>query len=745
MAYTKTVWQNNSLPALDETALNKMEQGIKDSHTHIDSDGKDHSDVGLNNDHRGSSHAPSSADNTSSNETSHADVIVDGDIGVTVQAYDAELEAGAEVNNISDIDAISLTDGGETDTHIHIVLDENDMASNSPTRPPSQQSVKAYAKQSFNTVAAMVASTTLLVGDTVRTLGYYVPGDGGGNDYSIVAAGTGTEDLGKYINLDTHQALGLFIDGIISIRQFGAKSGGIFNNEFTVQNSLTAYKDIFIPEGVFLVDGPYDSLSGLEMQTGQHISGAGINSVLLQGTVRFLLTAGTGDGGTTNPDDNKKGIMLDNFTLKNSAGILSQQKHLLVLSAVSGCTLTNMNFIGSQGDGIYIGSGTSGAAERHNRDITIQNCSFDGVNNQNRNGVSVIDCDGLTVRDCKFVNYSDPTMPGPIDVEPNDSYNIVKDILIDNCKFITCKGASAFGLYITHALAIPPKSVQVVNNYIDSACVFAGASLRLITAETLNDDTPLMGFVIENNHILSSAVPIECHRVRGAMICHNTIEGGSIVAIGKATEVAETFLDVIFSENILRNSGNSVGMLMITSGRRLTIENNIFSKPLYAVHAITFSGSGVTTLSSYISITGNRFIKSAIQTTIVYAASHTFADPETNKFNGNIADGSLLNTLDWPGKLKTITSFTNSFVGVNVKYRRSEDGIVYLDGQLNDGAGNLDAFVLPVGYRPSATGLYAINANDAFGQLFVGSDGTVRPRVGAFTAVSLTGVNFKAA
>jgi hypothetical protein len=46
----------------------------------------------------------------------------------------------------------------------------------------------------FATVAAMVSNTELNVGDIVETAGYIASGDGGGNQYEIVAAGTGTDD-----------------------------------------------------------------------------------------------------------------------------------------------------------------------------------------------------------------------------------------------------------------------------------------------------------------------------------------------------------------------------------------------------------------------------------------------------------------------------------------------------------------------------------------------------------------------
>lgn len=59
---------------------------------------------------------------------------------------------------------------------------------------------------------SLIDATWPVTGMMVRTLGYYTPGDGGGNDYEIVAAGTGTDDGGSYIDLSGSglQAKGLF-------------------------------------------------------------------------------------------------------------------------------------------------------------------------------------------------------------------------------------------------------------------------------------------------------------------------------------------------------------------------------------------------------------------------------------------------------------------------------------------------------------------------------------------------------
>ena len=96
--------------------------------------------------------------------------------------------------------------------------------------------------ETYSTVAAMVADTDLVVGQIVQTLGYYSAGDGGGNYYEVVAASTGTVDGGRFINLATHQAKGLFVNGDIYVDQFGAVGDGSTDDHTAISNAFTYYK-----------------------------------------------------------------------------------------------------------------------------------------------------------------------------------------------------------------------------------------------------------------------------------------------------------------------------------------------------------------------------------------------------------------------------------------------------------------------------------------------------------------------
>jgi hypothetical protein len=94
------------------------------------------------------------------------------------------------------------------------------------------------AKMFDNLVTDLDSSAEVFVGDIVETAGYTTKGDGGSNTYEIVAAGTGTDDGGSYIDLTTSglQAKGLFPNGRIDVKQFGAVGDGTTSDRVAIKN-----------------------------------------------------------------------------------------------------------------------------------------------------------------------------------------------------------------------------------------------------------------------------------------------------------------------------------------------------------------------------------------------------------------------------------------------------------------------------------------------------------------------------
>ena len=120
----------------------------------------------------------------------------------------------------------------------------------------------------FASVAHMIADTTLSVGQIVETLSYYGGWAGlsslpkGGNIYEIVTGGTGTADVGTFINLSNGlQAKGLFTDNLYTIDRFGGVAGDNTKkavNALAISAALKKFSEIHIPIGRYYSD-PIDS------------------------------------------------------------------------------------------------------------------------------------------------------------------------------------------------------------------------------------------------------------------------------------------------------------------------------------------------------------------------------------------------------------------------------------------------------------------------------------------------------
>lgn len=99
-----------------------------------------------------------------------------------------------------------------------------------------------------------------------------------------------------------------------------------------------------------------------------------------------------------------------------------------------------------------------------------------------------------------------------------------------------------------------------------------------------------------------------------------------------------------------------------------------------------------------------------------------------------------------PAFLNAWVNFGSSYEPVS--FYKDKEGIVHLQGLMKDGStvAYSSIFVLPLGWRPAATQIFAVNANHAFGEIEIRADGMVQ--VGnaiTNTLVSFSGISFKAA
>ncbi|HXD36927.1 MAG TPA: right-handed parallel beta-helix repeat-containing protein, partial [Rhodanobacter sp.] len=170
-----------------------------------------------------------------------------------------------------------------------------------------------------------------------------------------------------------------------------------------IQAAIAAADKAFVPAGIYLV-------KQLNLKSGFELYGEGPSSQLKAYDAslasEFMLVTHIRDGGTRRVADNMRDIHLHDLKLDGRVAEFgyAQFFYLLAVNATSNLTVERVTFHGFRGDGMYVGSGTLARTERHNQRIVVRDCVFDGAVKDNRNGLSVIDCDGLTVEHCVFRN-----------------------------------------------------------------------------------------------------------------------------------------------------------------------------------------------------------------------------------------------------------------------------------------------------------------------------------------------------
>ncbi len=119
--------------------------------------------------------------------------------------------------------------------------------------------------------------------------------------------------------------------------------------------------------------------------------------------------------------------------------------HHISAHGVSNFIVENCTFTGFLGDGIAINGGTDFTKfhDAYNKDVIIRNCKFDGINRDNRQGISIYYSDGFKIENCDFKNITRDDMPGAIDIEPDRKGVVLRNGFITNCKFTNIGGMGA--------------------------------------------------------------------------------------------------------------------------------------------------------------------------------------------------------------------------------------------------------------------------------------------------------------
>jgi hypothetical protein len=286
---------------------------------------------------------------------------------------------------------------------------------------------------------------------------------------------------------------------------FGAVGDGVTDDSAPIQAALNLIRDM--GGGTLALSRTYSAkdlivYSNTEIVGGGHDTG--IAQIFSASTHHYALSVNPGSGGTTNTADNQRHVTFRNFALSATGGFdATETHHLLNLNACSDVLVEGLLFSAFRADGLYLGSSNVAATERHNLRVTVRKCIFDGVNNENRNGLSVIDCTGLLVEDCWFRNCTSATEPAPLDIEPDaNAWARILDITIRKNRFSNCRGTTGLiGMSLPVAqsgLTTPMRGLTVEDNTFDPDCT-ASTCLYLWQAGAASTSTVSNEITVTNN------------------------------------------------------------------------------------------------------------------------------------------------------------------------------------------------------------------------------------------------------
>jgi len=454
---------------------------------------------------------------------------------------------------------------------------------------------------------------------------------------------------------------------VVDVRGYGLTADGT-DQSAKLQKILDRRGVISLPEGTFVA-------GGLVVRGGTTIVGIPGKTVIKQPKgVMYVLSVNPGRGGTPNPIDNEKNIHFKGVTFEGRVveDGFSEHDHVMNLNAVSDVLIEDCTFMGFRGDGIYLGSSNVANVERHNSNVVIRNCVFDGVTKNNRHGVFIVDGTYVRVEKNLFMNctrFGDPMyvagrkfdnmnpnagpgMPGPFNIEPDGwEFIVVRNIVVDGNVFRNCDARSGtLQLYLPlKNFNSPPANFIFTNNHVENG-IRSAAGINLFSSGNATAEMPNMEIIISENVIENTWSGISLMGVKGAAILKNRFENtGSSPIIGYIGETRN--VDLLIEGNTFRNiSTKTGGGLAVFANDRLTIRNNRFID--VHGHVITFQPGAS---SSFVTLEGNEIFAPTGKTVYGFrGVGHRFSQ-DSNLSYGNIFHDGVTGD-DFPAANRTPAS-----------------------------------------------------------------------------------------
>lgn len=297
-----------------------------------------------------------------------------------------------------------------------------------------ENEVQSYAKTvndligktvyTYNTKDDMAADKGVHLNDTLMTCGYAEVNDKRGSFYKAVAS-TSAKAIALQNDLYAEPfELADFIQNYVTPEDYGAVGDGITDDTVAINKALEHTNVLNMNAKTYLVSANQETTVAI-MAMGKTINGNGATIKIkpVSGEYYSIIKA-------------KGNTKISNLTIigerDNHIGTSGEWGRGIYLCNSNYANIENVTIKNCWGDGIYLGSENNDTGENGCANVTITNCIID---NNRRNGISVINCDKFVIDGCTISNTHGINPQTGVDIERNFDNEITNGI-IKNSTFI---------------------------------------------------------------------------------------------------------------------------------------------------------------------------------------------------------------------------------------------------------------------------------------------------------------------
>lgn len=213
--------------------------------------------------------------------------------------------------------------------------------------------------------------------------------------------------------------------GYVTPQLFGAKANGVEDDTQAINMALACINDkcqkLYIPSGTYLVS------EDINLPSDMTIYGDGVTSVIKRAPNSLSNYAVLTAGNTVN-------VTIKDLTVQGErnehTGTGGEWGICIRLMSATNTVIDNVVMRDGWGDGLYLGHFSDN--NNPNANTLVRNCTMD---NNRRNGVSIIHADGLTFENCRLTNTNGTAPEAGIDFEVNHADEIIHNVIMRGCVF----------------------------------------------------------------------------------------------------------------------------------------------------------------------------------------------------------------------------------------------------------------------------------------------------------------------